>query len=186
MKIQFEILAGTVKNIGPHIEILVNDTVIHNKILNSSNNLEVIIDNTVDNIVTVKHKNKSNDDTITHQGKIVEDKFLSIEKLWVDDILLPNLFCFTNRVVHYPPNYSGEKDDLTTANSLYFNGELSYFFKKNFFMWFHLHLEAQDKAHAENHLDPEAEQKFFGYLQESTAEQEIIELLKSRGYSITN
>jgi hypothetical protein len=186
MKIILEISAGTVHNIGPNIEILVNQVLIYDLILAQKNTIDIQIDNSIDNTIEIVHKNKFDNDTIICDGKIVADKFFIVDKIWVDDILLPNILCYTERHNLYPKDYLGIRSNDLIANNLYFNGKLKYLFMNNFFMWLYEYFKKHDEDYAYNHSDPEANQKFFGYNQESSCETQIIKILESRGYSITD
>lgn len=189
MNILFSIECGLVKNQGPDAELYVNDILIQELHLGGVNFVSIDIDNSIDNNVTIVHKNKTDLDTVIQDGKIVEDKYLKVTKIWVDDILLVDLLCKTTCSLQYSKSYLDTLPYTPPTNissdSLYFNGRLTYTFNKDFFIWYHYYKKDLDMQYVASHPDREAEEKFLGYEQESSAEQEIIDLLKTHGYSIT-
>lgn len=188
MKIEFSVRAGLVKTIGPCVEILLNQNLINDTTLLEHNIITVDIDNSIDNIITFNHKNKSDNDTVVLNGQIVEDKYLAIEKVWVDDILIPDFFVCTKCEIFPPKSFLDQNKSykIELSNNLYFNGNLHYEFKKDFFMWLYNYQRTVDQNYFKNHNDPDAEQKFLGYNQDSTAEQELKQILESRGYYIAH
>jgi hypothetical protein len=186
MKIEFEISAGLVNTVGPCVEIWLDQNLINDITLEKHNNIIINIDNSLNNIIKFVHKNKSDNDTVVVDNQIVEDKYLAIEKVWVDDILLPNFFNYTKCEVFPPKSFldHNKSYNIKQSNNLYFNGNLYYEFKKDFFIWLHNYYQIADQKYIADHSDPDAEQKFFGYNQESSAEQELKQILESRGYRI--
>jgi hypothetical protein len=177
MKIAFEIECGLVGGMGPRVGVDINGEQVTSQILGQHTILEYSIDNQTDTEVVIHYKNKTVHDTIVVDGMIVADKWLKITKIWVDDILVHHLLCTTECT---------ESADRPNADSLYQVGSLIYKFSKNYFTWYYDYMKKLDLQYASTHPDPEAEQKFLGYDQESTAIPEVQQLLESRGYSITS
>lgn len=190
MIVQFNLTCGLVNDCGPDVEILVNRNVFDSFIVYTPElTVNVDVDNQYNNNICFAHKNKKDQDTVVVNGSIVQDKFLKINKIWVDGILLPDLFCYGQANMIYPDGFLKTKDHVPDAycksDSLYFNGTITYHLPKNFFNWLHEYYKQQDLEYINNHQDHEAEEKYLGYQQNSFAEQEIVELLESNGYSIT-
>lgn len=175
MKIAFEIECGIVGGTGPRVEVSINSKQVTSQLLGQHTILEYLVDNQTDTEVVIHYKNKTVHDTVVIDGKIVADKWLKITKIWVDDILLHHLLCTTECT---------ESADRPSADSLYQVGSLIYQFPKNFFNWYHQYHHELDLKYIKNHPDPEAEHKYLGYDQDSSAIPEIHKILKSRGYSI--
>jgi hypothetical protein len=191
MIVKFNLICGLVNGRGPDIDVLLNHET-NMSIAALTNNLviEVTINNMHDSIISFVHKNKTDSDTIIINGSIAQDKFFKVNKIWVDDILLPETFCYGQATPMYTQGFlaSAVKVPPTTYSSdnLYFNGTLYYEFSKNFFNWYHEVIKQQDLTYITGHHDPEAEQKYLGYQQESAVELEIIKLLENHGYYITS
>lgn len=178
MKITFEIGCGLVYNQGPSVEVCINDQQVTDQTLTQENLLEYTVDNTQDTVVKILHKNKTDRDTVVIDNEIVADKWLKVTNLWVDDILLNNILCTTD---------CADSDvDRLQSDSLYLNGYLMYQFPKDFFNWYYEFIKNLDLQYIKDHADSEAEQKYLGYNQESSALPEIHQILESRGYSITS
>lgn len=190
MKVTFEIDCGLSNSNGPNIQLLLNKKNILETKLTKCSKLSIIIDNSQDSLVSIVHKDKKDSDTIVRNGSIVADKYIEIKKIWVDDILLLDQFCFTYCFPVYSQSYlmsvQFKPPSTLYSNNLYFNGTLEYTFEKNFFNWYYLYLKELDMQYLSKHSDSEAEQKFLGYDQESEAEYEIIRILEANGYCITN
>jgi hypothetical protein len=190
MKVQFEIVCGTVADQGPYVEIYKNEMLIHDLHMDSFNLLTIDLDNSVNNIISIVHKNKQDKDTVIKNGIIVADKYVKVNKIWVDDILLFELLCYTNCELLYSSSYlnsiTESPPSQTHADNLYFNGRLVYKFSRDFFQWYYNFKKELDMQYLLAQPDSEAEQKFLGYQQDSLAEQEIVALLESHGYHITN
>ena len=178
MKITVEIGCGLVYNQGPSVEVCINDQQVTDQTLTQENLLEYTVDNTQDTVVKILHKNKTDRDTVVIDNEIVADKWLKVTNLWVDDILLNNILCTTD---------CADSDvDRLQSDSLYLNGYLMYQFPKNFFNWYYEFIKNLDLQYTKDRADLEAEQKYLGYNQESSALPEIHQILESRGYSITS
>ena len=175
MKIAFEIECGLINGLGPRVEVSVNKEQVTSCILGQQTILEYTIDNSIDTEIVIHHKNKTIHDTVVVDGTIVADKWLKITRIWVDDILLHHLLCTTKCT---------ESTDRLQADSLYQVGSLVYQFPKNYFEWYHQYHHNLDLEYIANHPDPEAEHKYLGYDQDSSAIPEIHKILESRGYSI--
>ena len=190
MIVKFQLLCGLVNGSGPEIEILLNQ-ITNNCIMCDTAELTVSVDvdNCQENSICLLHKNKTDQDTVVVNGTIVEDKFFKVIKIWVDDILLPDLFCYGQATMIYPAGFLKNIDYIPDAvcksDSLYFNGTLTYHLPSSFFNWLYEHHRQQDLAYIQDHQDHEAEEKYLGYQQNSDVEQEIVQLLESNGYHIT-
>ena len=190
MIIKLNLWCGLVNGQGPEIEVLVNGNRISCFTVKQTELIvDVNIDNAQENNILFIHKNKTDQDTNVIDGQIVEDKFFKVTSIWIDDILLPESFCYGNAKMIYPEGYLKNIDYTPAAtcksDSLYFNGELNYQMPANFFSWLYNYHKEQDLEYIQNHHDRDAEEKYLGYMQESKVEQEIIDLLESHGYSIT-
>ena len=190
MIIKFNLCCGLVNGQGPEIEVLLNcDRISCFTAKQTELIVDVNIDNSQDNNILFIHKNKTDQDTIVVDGQIVEDKFFKITSIWIDDILLPESFCYGNAKMIYPEGFLKNIDYTPAAtcksDTLYFNGQLNYQMPANFFSWLYNYYKQQDLEYIQNHHDHDAEEKYLGYYQESKVEQEIINLLESHGYSIT-
>ena len=190
MIVKFGLLCGLVNGRGPEVDIL-NNQVTRDCFVASESEVTVCvnIDNQQENSICFVHKNKTDHDTVVVDGNIVEDKFFKIVKIWVDDILLPDSFCYGTATIIYPEgflkNIDYTPDTICKSDSLYFNGIIEYHIPINFFNWLYEYYKQQDLEYIQNHQDHEAEEKYLGYQQKSDAEQEILQLLESNGYRIT-
>jgi hypothetical protein len=190
MIVKFQLEYGLVNGCGPDIEVLVNHLVTKCVIPDTTNSMiEIDIDNQSNNTICFLHKNKTDQDTVVVNGTIVNDKFFKIVKIWVDDILLPDLFCFGQANLIYSAGFLENIDQVPVtdckSDGLYFNGTLSYYFSENYFDWLYEYYKQQDLEYIQNHPDSEAEEKYLGYQQNSNVEQDIVHLLESNGYRIT-
>jgi len=190
MIVKFQLFCGLVNGQGPDIEILVNQLVTDHFVCHTPELIvKVDIDNQLENNICFLHKNKTDQDTVMVNGSIVEDKFFKINKIWVDDILLPDLFCYGQANLIYPAgflvNLDYVPDAVCKSDSLYFNGTITYRLPANYYNWLHEYYKQQGLEYIQNHLDHEAEEKYLGYQQNSNVEQDIVHLLESHGYRIT-
>jgi hypothetical protein len=190
MIVKFSLLCGLVQGRGPKIEILINQSTTNCLIATKSEIIVCVdIDNQQENSIYFVHKNKTDHDTVVVDGNIVEDKFFKITRIWVDDILLPDSFCYGQATMIYPKGFLNHIDytpDTTCkSDSLYFNGKIDYHIPINFFNWLYEYHKQQDLEYIQDHQDHEAEEKYLGYQQKSDVEQEIVQLLESNGYRIT-
>jgi hypothetical protein len=190
MIVNFSLSCGLVKGHGPEIEILINQLTTDCLIVTESTiTVSVNIDNQKENSISIVHKNKTDNDTVVVNGEIIKDKFFKITNVWVDDILLPDSFCYGEATMIYPEGFLKHIDytpNITCkSDSLYFNGKIEYLIPMNFFNWLYEYYKQQDLEYIQDHQDHEAEEKYLGYQQKSDAEQEIVQLLESNGYCIT-
>jgi|688.fasta_scaffold893881_2 hypothetical protein len=189
MNIKFELLCGLVKRRGPKIALFVNGSKFKSFIPTRKKiQVEIDVDDNQDNIVSFVIKGKKDHDTIVTNNKIVADKFLRVCAVWIDDVLLNEIFYYgqVNFFIHELSDNQKQNNLFpTSANCLYLNGKLEYKFNKNFFNWYHEHLKQQDLKQIVNHKDSEANEKYLGYNQESTIANQILNLLSSHGYSVT-
>ena len=190
MNVKFHLVCGLVNGQGPEIDILINQVAVDSIICRTAElTISVDIDNQQENSICLLHKNKTDQDTVVVNGTIVEDKFFKIVKIWIDDILLPDSFCYGQATMIYPDGFLKNIDHVPDAacksDSLYFNGTITYHVPINFFDWLYEHYKHQDLEYIQNHQDHEAEEKYLGYQQNSDVEQEIVQLLESNGYCIT-
>jgi len=190
MKATFEIICGLVNSIGPVVDVYTNNQIkLNNRQLINNNLISLEFNNDQDTYVIIQHKNKVNADTVVVDGKIIQDKYLEVKNIWVDDILLPNAFTLAVAKPNYPKGYL---DSLTEAplaeyksNSLYFNGTLEYTFQKNFFHFLDSYIQVSDEQNIKNTSDPEYNSKYLGYDQDTEVENQIVDLLAKHGYHIT-
>lgn len=174
MKITFKIVCGLVDEVGPDVEISVNGKKLTDQTLCENNTFDYDVDNTVNTVIQITHKNKTDADTQVVDGEIVADKWLQITHILVDDIMIEPVLCQTTSTV-----------TNSHTDSLYLNGKLTYHFAKNYFDWYREFLKESERAYIAGSGDPEAEHKYLGFDADSSAIPELVELLESHGYRIT-
>jgi hypothetical protein len=98
------------------------------------------------NQLQLSNLNKHERDTIVENGVIVHDQILSIEKIWIDNILidLNIVLPFISYTPHYHQGYldyckNNNVDAANTINTydLHFNGIWQFEFELPFWSWYH-------------------------------------------------
>lgn len=187
MQIKFEIEAGLVNHQGPTVDVVCNDKFLHmDKILLEKNIFTVDVDHEQSNKIVFVHKNKNDQDTVLVNDKIVADKFLQVNKIWVDNILVKE-YIFGLAIPEYSDSYL--KSQLVKppvsyiSDSLYFNGVLEYFFEKNFFDTLDNKIKHTDLKWAGLHQNEQ--DVYLGYNQDTIIEKKILEILEKNGFCVT-
>jgi hypothetical protein len=199
MKIEFELSVGLVRGQGPSIEISVNNNVEKTLQVNVPATTETVtIDNNKHNVISIRHFNKSEKhDTVVKDGTILEDKFVKVTKIWVDDILLPLNLLKGQVTPEYFLNYLKSIDfaplKTYSDNAIYFNGTIEYTIQQDFFNYLHNYIKKTELDHIDNlsvdnlaNITNETNTKYFGYVQDAKVLNQIIEILTENGYSITS
>lgn len=187
MIIKFELICGTINDIGPCLEIWVNGILVKDFIAGDKEIIKIETSDDFDKYVIVKQKNKTDNDTILENNKITADKFVKIKHIWIDDILLPDELNYGEVAPIYSTGYlnslNAPPPDAYQDSSLYFNGSIKYFFIKNYFDFLDRYFINKDNEYINNNEDY---MKYFGGAQEVKIEDQIIDFLTKHGYSITN
>jgi hypothetical protein len=185
--ITFELVCGTVDDKGPCLEIWVNEVLVKDFVATATEIISIDTSDSYDKFIIVKHKNKTEQDTVLENNKIIADKFVRINHIWIDDILLPDALHYGEVTPIYSIGYLTSLKEVPPETyherSLYFNGTIRYFFIKNYFNFLDSYFINKDNEFISNNYDS---LKYFGSTQEVEIEEQIIDFLTKHGYSITN
>jgi hypothetical protein len=98
---------------------------------------EESIDENTENTIFVKLLNKQPNDTVTNDGKIVQDMLLNIESIEIDEIDLgPLVWAASTYVPDHPQKFNGEIiKELKNCVNLGWNGAYSLKFSSPFYIW---------------------------------------------------
>jgi hypothetical protein len=107
----------------------------------------VLIDIPIDNVtsITLTNSGKTDQETIIEDGHIVKDQKISVNRIWVNEILLENSFVinqsqtipnYSQSNLDYAIEHNIELDKVLFTDTLYFNGIWKFNFKQPFFKWY--------------------------------------------------
>lgn len=116
------------------------------------------------NSIVVVRQNKTAQDTITENETIVRDQTVTLERLWVDDILLDldlvlSLSCFKNDFpegyIEYCKQHSIESAPVESHwHTWYFNGVWTWNIEQPFWPWYsNQRKEKQSRYHSKKDLE---------------------------------
>jgi hypothetical protein len=108
----------------------------------------ILIDIPVTNDTTsilLKNYGKTDQDTIIEDGRILADQTLTVNKIWINDILLENFVVkdYSQMIPNYNQsnlNYADEHniilDKILNTNTMHYNGVWKFNFEQPFFKWY--------------------------------------------------
>jgi hypothetical protein len=149
-KLQFNLeLYSEYWDIPPRIELSVDNNVIFNgKIKADKQNPHIIsfskiIEQDKEHILTIKRMDKSTDQCILENGKIIKDQILYIKKIEIDDIDIGTLVYEGVFYPEYDKKWAEEQqknnvqlpESIKQINSLGHNGTWKLTFNSPFYMW---------------------------------------------------
>jgi hypothetical protein len=148
------------------------------KILNQTEtefkkNITVLITN-INSTLTMHRSGKTDLDTVIENGKIIRDQYLSVNRMWINDVSIE--LPVVQSLVKFYPAYSKSNIDYAQENniqlpestqdfSLFFNGKWEFEFRQPFFISYNqIQIEQfQDFNHwiKQSHLGFGSDQKIF-------------------------
>lgn len=132
-------LSATYWNRKPQFSIWLDDRVIQQSEISGPEIQTVHFDRIVSqgpHTLKIRLENKSDDDTVLENSKVVKDMLLNIEDIIVDDISLGTLLWSAEYILDKPQKYQGKIiDHLDGCVNLGWNGTYILRFDSPYYLW---------------------------------------------------